>query len=345
MTQLHPHSMGRGTAAQAVVPVPTLSVSALTVSVSAPNGTEMTVLNDITFSIARGEILGVLGESGAGKSTLALALLQLLPRGFHIRGGNIFLRGTSLRELSGEELRSIRGNELSLIYQDSSALNPVLRIDRQVAEVIRAHSNWNKSRCLQEARGVLELVGLSDERIFSAFPHQLSGGQKQRAAIAQALACGPDLLVADEPTASLDATTALEILDLIERMRSQFETAVLLISHQPEILAYLSSRLMVIYGGQIVEEAKTKDVFDSPAHPYTRDLLRCRKPLPNGQQRDVGRARWPFIPGTSKATDCGCPFENRCGERLEICSRTTPVISTIEPRHHVRCFEYAQEGS
>jgi peptide/nickel transport system ATP-binding protein len=242
-------------------------------------------------------------------------------------------------------LRSIRGNELSLVYQDSSALNPVLRVEQQVAEVIRAHSNWNKTRCLREARATLELVGLGDDRIFSAYPHQLSGGQKQRAAIAQALACGPDVLVADEPTASLDASTTLEVLNLIGHLRDRFNTAVLLISHQPEVLAHLSSRVMAIYAGRIIEEGPTQDVFDSPAHPYTRDLLRCRKPFPKEQDRSDSKPHWPFIPGTTKNASIGCPFENRCLHRMETCATCMPAISTVAPSHHVRCFEYAQEAS
>ncbi len=345
MTQLHSHSTGRGTVADfAAAPLPTLNVSALSVSVVSPNKTEMPVLNDVAFSIAPGEVLGVLGESGAGKSTLALALLQLLPTSFKIRSGSILLGDISLHDLGEEELRLIRGNEISLIYQDSSTLNPVLRIDRQVSEVIRAHSNWNSSRCLAEGRAMLELVGLGSDRIFSAYPHQLSGGQKQRVAIAQALACGPDLLIADEPTAFLDATTTLEVLDLIESVRSQFDTAVLLISHQPEVLAYLASRVMVLYAGQIIESGSTKDIFNSPAHPYTRELIRCGQPLANQQDRPCAKAHWPFISGASSFATDACPFENRCPDRMDICATGVPAITTIQPSHHVRCFDYAQEA-
>jgi oligopeptide/dipeptide ABC transporter ATP-binding protein len=346
MMQLHSHSTGRDKATAAVVaPIPALSVAALTISASAPNEAEKTVLHDVAFSVAAGEVLGVLGESGAGKSTLALSLLRLLPQGFEVRSGTIHLNGTSLLDLGDEELRSIRGNEVSLIYQDSSALNPVLRVDHQVAEVIHAHSNWSNARCLQEARATLELVGLGDDRIFSSYPHQLSGGQKQRVAIAQALACGPNLLIADEPTASLDATTALEILDLIERMRDQFHSSVLLISHQPEVLAYLSGRVVVMYAGRIIEEGWIQEVFDSPAHPYTRELLRCRTPFQDKQGPIGSKPRWPFIPGTANDFTAGCPFENRCLNRMELCAISMPPVTAIGQSHHVRCFEYAEEVS
>lgn len=306
---------------------------------------ERTILSDISFSVAPGEVVGVLGESGAGKSTLALALLRILPRGFHIRSGEIDLKSRSVLELSSEELRSIRGNQVSIVYQDSSALNPVLRIDAQVAEVVRAHSDWSKARCLQEAHAILVLVGLDEDRLFSAYPHQLSGGQKQRVAIAQALVCKPDLLIADEPTASLDASTTLDILDLIERIRCEFNTAVLLISHQPEVLAYSSDRVIVLYAGQIVEEGPTRDVFASPFHPYTRELLRCRKPAEDEANQDAGKLRWPFIAGSGISLDAamGCGFENRCLRRMDICGKHAPRITRVDAVRDVKCFEYEGE--
>ncbi len=343
MTPFTSHSTGRGTANNAgAASASLLKVSALTVSSTAMPGAERTILSDITFSVVPGEVVGVLGESGAGKSTLALALLRILPRGFQIRGGEIQLNSRSVLELSNKELRSVRGNEASIVYQDSSALNPVLRVDAQVAEVVRAHSEWNKACCLREAHEVLELVGLGEQRLFSAYPHQLSGGQKQRVAIAQALVCKPDLLIADEPTASLDASTTLDILNLIEQIRCNLNTAVLLISHQPEVLAYSTDRLMVLYAGQIVEEGPTRDIFDSPFHPYTRELLRCQKPTPNANRE--AKPYWTFIPGSTISPEpAGCGFENRCLQRKEICGRCLPHITHVEAGRDVRCFEYEGE--
>jgi peptide/nickel transport system ATP-binding protein len=286
-----------------------LVVSGLTVS-CITLGEQKTILKDVSFSIRAGEVLGVLGESGAGKSTLALALLQLLPASFRISSGDIRLDNQSLLHLSEDAMCSVRGKALSLVYQDSSVLNPVLRVEDQVYEVIRAHSHGKAIHCRRDARESLALVGLGDERFLSAYPHQLSGGQKQRVAIAQAIASKPSLLIADEPTASLDAGTTLEILDLFKHVESTSNTSILLISHQPDVLAYLADRVLVLYDGKIVEEGPACEVLRSPLHPYTQDLLRCqsllesepgavnskplRPPVQRGRTSDALPTVWEF---------------------------------------------------
>lgn len=319
-----------------------LEVSGLTVSAAAPRENEKTILRDISFSIARGEVLGVLGESGAGKSTLALALLQLLPTGFCTRAGQIDLCGQRLSDLQPKQMQTIRGKSMSLVFQDSSALNPVLRIEDQVYEVIRAHSDENKSTCRFQARETLALVGLGENRILSAYPHQLSGGQKQRVAIAQALACKPSILIADEPTSSLDAATALEILRLFKAIKKSGKTSILLISHQPEVLAYLSDRMIVLYEGQIVEEGATRQVLRSARHPYTQALLRCQNPLV--EFASLSRAFWPTIPGNQsfKHSSTGCALES-CVHRTENCADASSELLAVDPSHPVRCFQTCGE--
>jgi peptide/nickel transport system ATP-binding protein len=323
-----------------------LQVSDLTIAAAMAGEAPRLILENITFSIARGEVLGVLGESGAGKSTLALSLLLTIPQSFRIASGSILLGGYSLLEFGEDQLRNIRGNKISLVYQDSSVLNPVLRVQDQVAEVVRAHRDWGRTRCFMEARSALELVGLGDQRIVSSYPHQLSGGQRQRVAIAQALVCKPDLLIADEPTASLDPATTLDILNLLGEIRHRFGTAILLISHQPDTLAYLSDRVLVMYAGQIVEEGSTQDVFESPSHPYTRELLTCRRPLLNEPGREGRKPRWPYVAGSASArpaSDASCVFENRCSQRKEVCAKGVPQNARMNRTHFVRCFDYAKE--
>lgn len=345
--QLLSDSIVRSTEDNGDVASSVLRVSNLTVSAATPGNPETTILDDVSFDLGRGEALGVLGESGAGKSTLALAMLNLVPRGLRIVGGEMSLNGKSLLRLNEDGWQSIRGNEISFVYQDSSALNPVLRIEHQVAEVIRAHRNWNKARCRDEARSMLALVGLGEERMLSAYPHQLSGGQKQRVAIAQALVCGPSLLIADEPTASLDPATSLEILDLIRSVRKRLGTALLLISHQPDVLAYLCDRVLVLYTGQVIEEGPVRQVFESPLHPYTRELLRCRQPLEGEAIPKDSKPLWPFIPGNGDThpKHSGCVFYDRCAERMEICGSQAPRAISLGPGDLVKCFAYAEEGA
>lgn len=346
MTQFHAYRNRRDEANSDAAPADLLTVSSLTVATSTEPGKRSSILSDVSFTIAHGEVLGVLGESGAGKTTLGRALLRLLPQNFEVLAGTIALDGSQLLGMTEEEMRSLRGDRISTAFQDCSSLNPVLRVEHQVVEIVRAHRNWKKSRCREEARAILQLVGLGEERLFSAYPHQLSGGQKQRVAIAQALVCGPQLLIADEPTASLDPVTTLEILALIESLSHERRMAVLFISHQPAVLACIADRVAVLYGGQIVEEGPAQAVLTSPLHPYTRALLSCQAPLIQ-EYETTGKPRWPFIPlrpsRDQQAT--GCIFDNRCTDRDDLCSKMLPPVTNIEARRQVRCFKYAEEGA
>jgi len=230
----------------------------------------------VSFEIARGEVLGVMGESGCGKTTIGLSMLGLLPKGGTRASGSISFRGQNLLALEEDSLQRIRGAQISMVYQEPGmSLSPVLRVGDQVAEVIRAHRDWKWDRCRAEAESMITRVGLpGTARIYSAYPHQLSGGQLQRVVLAQALACDPALLIADEPTASLDARSQAEFLELLRELKERSRISILLISHTPEIQASLSDRLLVMKDGRIVEEGGFEQLYRRPAHPHTRAILR-----------------------------------------------------------------------
>lgn len=248
------------------------------------NDRKTQVINSVSFSIAAGEVVGVLGESGSGKTSLALAILGLLASNAHIENGSVRFRGRELVGLPEHELQKVRGKEISLIFQEPGiALNPVMRVGQQIVEVLRAHYSWSKRRCRDEAESMLEQVRLSDiRRIYSAYPHQLSGGQRQRVAIAQALISKPALVIADEPTASLDTTIQAEVLALLKELQQKLSLAVLFISHNPAILQTMAQRILVMSAGEIVEQGSASQVLRQPQHPFTRHLLECVPPPPGG---------------------------------------------------------------
>lgn len=246
------------------------------------NGGRSQIVRSVSFSVAAGEVVGVLGESGSGKTSIALAILGLLPANAEIEGGSIRLGGHELLGLGENELQRIRGKQVSLIFQEPGiTLNPVIRVGEQIVEVLRAHNRWSRRRCREEAELMLEQVRLSDvARTYASYPHQLSGGQRQRVAIAQALACKPALVIADEPTASLDATIQAEILELLKNLQQRFRLGFLFISHNPAILQKIAQRVLVLHEGEIVEEGTTSEVLEKPRHSYTRRLLECMPPSP-----------------------------------------------------------------
>jgi ABC-type glutathione transport system ATPase component len=232
---------------------------------------------DVTFGIEEGEAVGLLGESGCGKSTLLLALLGLLPPRARVIRGSIRWRGAELLGRRPSELRRVRGAEIAIVFQDANlALNPVRRVGAQVAEVVRAHRAQSRARCRDDAVAALDAVGLREpDRIYDAYPHELSGGQRQRVVLAQALSCRPALLLADEPTASLDATTQADVLALLSSLQSRLGLAVLLASHDLGALAALARRILVMYAGALVEEGTPAQVFGAPRHPHARALSRA----------------------------------------------------------------------
>ena len=314
---------------------PLLAIRNLTVGYG--NGTP--ALNGVTFDLHQGEILGVLGESGSGKTTLGFSILGLLPPGGRIIRGSIGFRDRDLSSLGERELEALRGSEISMIFQEPElALNPFLCALEQVQEVIRAHHRWPGRQCREEAMRVLAEVRLAqDPRLPSAYPHQLSGGERQRLVIAQALACKPALLIADEPVAALDSVLQAEWVGLIKDLRERHGLALLLITHDPSILAGLADRVLVLYAGRVVEDASLEQILGRPLHPYTRALLRAMPSVRAGE----AKKRLPVIAG-SLQNSVGCPFEPRCPDRLPVCSREEPPEVMTEELGRVRCFHYVQ---
>jgi ABC-type glutathione transport system ATPase component len=254
-----------------------LTVKNLSVAYRSADGNTQQAVENASFEIGAGEVLGLMGESGCGKTSIALALMGLLTAEQGQVSGSIRFRGKELLTLSEREMRAIRGSGVSMVFQEPGiALNPVMRVRDQVAEVIRAHKKSIWQKCREDAQLALVRVGLPDTpRIFSAYPHQLSGGQRQRVALAQALACEPALVIADEPTASVDARSQQELLSLLQRLQREMGIAILLISHSAEVQARLADRLMVMERGKIVEQGRFEELYRHPAHACTRAMLRA----------------------------------------------------------------------
>jgi oligopeptide/dipeptide ABC transporter ATP-binding protein len=302
-------------------------------------------VNGASLEVCHGEVLGILGESGSGKSTIAKASLRLLPKSAEVTQGVIEFEGRDLFQLKEREMANLRGARIAMVPQEAGlALNPVMKVGDQIAEVIRAHRDWGWKRCRQEAGILLERTHLhsSGRRMYDAYPHQLSGGQQQRVAIAQALACQPALVIADEPTASLDSETEEEILKLLGELRLEQELSLLLITHDPKILSGLADRVAVMYGGRIVEEGRLHQVFRGPRHPYTKALLACA-PDPLGKRTGKPGTRLATIEGSPPDAELippGCVFAPRCAERMEHCESHAPSSIALEGPGHVECFLY-----
>jgi ABC-type dipeptide/oligopeptide/nickel transport system ATPase component len=254
---------------------PLLQVKDLHVAYQPVRGQIFPAVNGVDFRITPGEAVGMLGESGSGKSSIAAAILGTLPKGGVINSGSIQFNGRELTSLSERQLQHLRGSEIAMIFPEPGlALNPVLRVGVQISEVVRAHRDWNQQKCREAAKAMLVRVKLDDvERIFNSYPHQLSGGQKQRVLIAQALVCGPKLVLADEPTSSLDTTIQAEVLTLLRELVIEARTAFLFITHNPALLPGLAERVMVMHEGKIVESGAVKDILFRPEHAYTQQLL------------------------------------------------------------------------
>jgi oligopeptide/dipeptide ABC transporter ATP-binding protein len=321
-----------------------LEVRDLAVEFRSKQGCPVRVLRGVSFEVHPGEVVGLLGESGCGKTTTAHAILRLLPPEASIASGAIRLAGRNLAALSETAMEEVRGAEITLISQEPSiALNPVLSVGVQIAEVIRAHRRMNRRERRAEVLALLAAVGLTEqERIYAAYPHQLSGGQKQRVVIAQALACRPALVVADEPTAALDTILQAGILNLLKELKERFGLTLLLITHDPAILSGWADRILVMYAGRIVEEGAVRDVLTKPLHPFTKGLLTSvpRSPAMAGAS---DRKRMATIEGNSPDMgnlSPGCSFAPRCPERMESCTMKSPQTVQVEPTRRVECLLY-----
>ena len=293
-------------------------------------------LRGVSFTLDKGETLGIIGESGCGKSMTALALMGLLPDGA-VTSGSIRLDGDELVGADDARLCALRGRRIGMIFQEPmTALNPLHTIGAQVAEPLRHHLGMTKKEARAEALRLLERVRLPQAaQRLDAYPHQLSGGQRQRVMIAAALACGPELLIADEPTTALDVSIQREILDLIGELVSERGMALLLISHDLGLMAHTVQRVMVMYGGTVAESGPTRAVFERLAHPYTRGLFRARPQLglSRGRPLETIAGRVPELVDMPR----GCPFADRCHRVLEACGEMPPAFS-VGAKHEARCF-------
>ena len=300
----------------------------------------VTAVDGVSFSLEAGEVVGLVGESGSGKSVTALSLLRLLPEAARITGGSIRFAGHDLLRLSARELRRVRGNQISMIFQDPmAALNPTIRVGAQIGEAYALHNRGSLRAARDRAAELLDAVGVPDAGArLDDYPHQFSGGMRQRVMIAMALACGPRLLIADEPTTALDVTIQAQILYLLRDLQRRFDMTVLLITHDMGIVAQNTQRVMVMYAGQLVEEGRTTALFGRRLHPYTEALLGC---VPRLDTSFSGETRLTSIPGSPPDLahlPPGCRFAPRCPAARERCIEQAPALGSPEPGRRVACF-------
>jgi oligopeptide/dipeptide ABC transporter ATP-binding protein len=317
---------------------PLLRVQELTTTFRIPHGVVKAV-DHVSFELRHGETLGIVGESGSGKSMTALSILRLVQPPGEIGGGPISFNGRSdLLELSERDMRRIRGAEIGFIFQEPmTALNPVYTIGDQIAEALRVHGRGTRAEARTKSIALLEAVKIPEpERRLRDYPHQLSGGMRQRVLIAIALACQPQLLIADEPTTALDVTIQAEILDLLHEMKERFHLALLLITHDLGVVAGHADRVAVMYAGKIVEQGPMRQIFDSPKHPYTQGLLDS---IPGGAPGQRLRAIDGGVPNLANLPP-GCAFEPRCPRRFDRCTSAPPPSYEVGPSQRARCYLY-----
>jgi oligopeptide/dipeptide ABC transporter ATP-binding protein len=322
---------------------PLLRVDDLQTHFSTEAGT-VAAVDRISFEVAAGESVGVVGESGCGKTITSLSIMRLVPPPGRIVGGRILFAGDDLLALPENRMRAYRGGRIAMIFQEPmTSLNPVFTVGSQIAEAIRIHEKKGKKDAMREAVEWMGRVAIPEpEQRARAYPHQLSGGMRQRIMIAMALSCRPQLLIADEPTTALDVTIQAQILDLLRRLREEYRLAVLLISHNLGVIAEFVRRVLVMYAGKIVEAAEVQDLFRDPRHPYTVGLMNSVPRLhgPEGGERPH---RLPTIPGTVpnlRDLPPGCAFAPRCPDVMEECRRRVPPPITIDGARTVACFKY-----
>ncbi|NNE66028.1 MAG: ABC transporter ATP-binding protein [Pyrinomonadaceae bacterium] len=300
-------------------------------------------VNGVSFSIAEGEMLGLVGESGCGKSITALSIMRLVSHPGKIVGGSVLFKGKELLKASDNEMRDLRGNDIAMIFQDPmTSLNPVFKVGEQIAEALRLHRKLSKEEAWDAAIKSMREVSIpSPERRVHDYPHQLSGGMRQRVMIAMALACDPELLIADEPTTALDVTIQAQILELLNELRRTRKLAVLLITHDLGVVAETVDRVCVMYTGKIVEESPVEEIFEDPKHPYTKGLLNSVPKLT--EDRVVKSIRLSTIEGVVPSPSelpPGCHFEPRCSVREDICDKEEINLRELENGVRVRCVHY-----
>lgn len=299
---------------------------------------EVKAIRGVSFNVNEGEILGVVGESGSGKSVTSLSVMRLLKGNGKITNGEIIYKGENLVHKSEQEMMKIRGNDIAMIFQDPmTSLNPVFKVGNQISDVIRRHQGLSKSEAKEKVIEMLSMVGIPSPRErYHNYPHEFSGGMRQRAIIAMALSCKPDLLIADEPTTALDVTIQAQILELLLELKEMLKTSIILITHDLGVVANTCSRVVVMYGGLIMEEGSTEEIFFNPMHPYTKGLLQS---LPNIE----GGKKQRLIPIKGNPPDIsteikGCPFSERCLYKMEICEKKQPEYYFDGKGHRAMCW-------
>ena len=299
---------------------------------------EVKALNDVSIQLKEGEVLGIVGESGSGKSVTAYSLMGLTAHPGKLLGGELHFNGHQIEKMTDKEMRKIRGNEISIIFQDPmTSLNPVYTIGNQIAEVIKLHTDKDSKQAKARAKELLELVGINEpDKRLKQYPHELSGGMRQRVMIAIALACEPKLLIADEPTTALDVTIQAQILELMMELKDKLGMAIIMITHDLGVVASMCERIAVMYAGRIVEYGTTDDIFYHPKHQYTKGLIRS---IPRLDTKEHER----LIPIEGTPVDLlnppeGCPFAPRCDAAMKICLREMPPVSAFGDVHYTQCW-------
>ena len=326
---------------------PLLSVQDLQTQFATPGGVVRAV-DGLSFDVGAGETVAIVGESGCGKSVTSMSILRLIQEPPGRIGGRILFEGRDLLQVSEAEMRRLRGDTISMIFQEPmTSLNPVLTIGRQIGEAVRLHEGASASQAEARAVEMLTLVGIpAPARRVREYPHQLSGGMRQRVMIAMALACNPKLLIADEPTTALDVTIQAQILDLMRDLQARLGSAILLITHDLGVVAETAQRVVVMYAGRKVEEAPVAELFANPQHPYTRGLLGAVPRLGSASETGVkaGRSRLAEIPGlvpSLRQRIVGCAFAGRCQSATDLCRAVAPAVAEKRPGHYAACH-YAE---
>lgn len=304
-------------------------------------GEIINAVNGVDLEVRRGETLGLVGETGAGKTTIAKSIMRILPDPpAKIGGGEIYLDGQELLHLSEKKMREIRGKKISMIFQDPmTALNPVFTVGEQIEEVIMLHEKVNKGEAAVKARQMLELVGIPGDRS-GDYPHQFSGGMKQRVVIAMALACSPELILADEPTTALDVTIQAQILDMIKALKEKQNTSMILITHDLGVVAEVCDRVAVVYAGEIIEYGTKEEIFDYPAHPYTVGLFGS---IPKIHEDVEWLDSIPGMPPNPADLPSGCHFHPRCSKCTQPCGEKAPEMVEVRRGHFVRCLNCTEK--
>lgn len=306
-------------------------------------GQEVQAVRGVSFSVGESEIVGLVGESGSGKSVTMKAVLGILPENAEISSDSMKLNGTELSGLSEEEYRKLRGKDMTMIFQDPmTALNPLLKVGKQLEEVILRHSKCSKEEAKKKAVEMLGKVGIpTPEQRVKQYPHEFSGGMRQRVLIAMALACEPKLLIADEPTTALDVTIQAQILDLLKELKEEYQTSIVLITHDMGVMATVCSKIAIMYGGLIMETGTADEIFYNPKHPYTKALLRAipSLDLKEGERLQSIEGLPPSLIDPPK----GCPFAERCEYANEKCKNEMPKYHQFSETHRSMCFLNAQE--